>query len=335
MAKVWMIRAGGNARFIEEFLNGEVSIGWDDVGDLTNLKTQEEILKSYQKAYPDETKAKVSASVATIYKFRSVIKSGDKVVTYNPGQREYSIGTIISDYFFRKTEHSHLRKVEWEAKVSRDKLSVTARNSLGSVLTLFAVNDDVWSEIKKLISVREKPSEIEQITTPTEKDDLKEGFVLTRDELREKSHELIKDKIVSLSDSEMEELAAALLRAMGFRARVSPKGYDRGVDVFASPDGLGLEEPRIKVEVKHRRQTPMGSQDLRSFIGVLRHGDRGLYISTGGFTKDAKYEADRANHPVTLIDLDELTNLIVIHYENFNVEGRMLLPLTKIYFPNE
>lgn len=228
-----------------------------------------------------------------------------------------------------------MRKVEWEGKIRRDGLSVGSRNSLGSVLTLFTINEDVWAEIKRLLQSQELPFEGEEIKTPEEKSELKQGFVLTRDELREKAHELIKDKIVSLADDEMEELAASLLRAMGFRARVSPKGYDRGVDVFASPDGLGLEEPRIKVEVKHRRQTQIGSQDLRSFIGVLRQGDKGLYISTGGFTKDAKYEADRSNHPITLLDLDELANLIVTHYENFNVEGRTLLPLTKIYLPNE
>lgn len=338
MTKVWMIRAGENARFIEEFLKGVVSIGWNEVGDLTNLKTQEEILKVYQKAFPDETKAQISAAVATLHKFRAVIKQGDKIVTYNPEQREYSVGTFTSDYYFKKTkesEHFHLRKVEWEGKVNRDKLSVSARNSLGSVLALFAVNDDVWTEIKRLLHSQELPFETEEIITSEEKIELKQGFVLTRDELREKAHELIKDKIVSLSADDLEELAAALLRAMGFRARVSPKGYDRGVDVFASPDGLGLEEPRIKVEVKHRRQTQIGSQDLRSFIGVLRQGDKGLYVSTGGFTKDAKYEADRSNHPITLLDLDELANLIVTHYENFNVEGRTLLPLTKIYLPNE
>lgn len=333
-----MLRAGENARFIEEFLKGIVSIGWQEIGDLTNLKAQEEILRACQRAFPNYTKAQISTSVAMLYKFRTVIKQGDKIVTYNPEQREYSVGTFVSDYFFKpaaEPAHTHLRKVEWEGKVRRDRLSINARNSLGSVLTLFIVNDEVWAEIKSLLQSRELPFETEETKTTEEKTELKEGFVLTRNELREKAHELIKDKIVSLADDELEELAAALLRAMGFRARVSPKGYDRGVDVFASPDGLGLEEPRIKVEVKHRRQTQIGSQDLRSFIGVLRQGDKGLYISTGGFTKDAKYEADRSTYPVTLLDLDELANLIVTHYENFNVEGRTLLPLTKIYLPNE
>jgi restriction system protein len=79
----------------------------------------------------------------------------------------------------------------------------------------------------------------------------------------------------------------------------------------------------------------MGAQDLRSFLGGLRAGDKGLYVSSGGFTKDSKYEADRANVPVTLIDLDGLANLVVEHYPHFDSEGQTLLPLVRIYWPNE
>ena len=133
----------------------------------------------------------------------------------------------------------------------------------------------------------------------------------------------------------MEELVASILRGMGYRTRISPQGPDRGVDVTASPDGLGLEEPRIKAEVKHRKNTSMGSQEIRSFLGGLREGDKALYVSTGGFTKEAKYEADRSNIPLTLLDLDDLASLVVSHYENFDLEGRALIPLVRVYWPAE
>ena len=79
----------------------------------------------------------------------------------------------------------------------------------------------------------------------------------------------------------MERLVAGLLKAMGYCARVTPKGPDGGLDVIASPDALGLESPRIVAEVKHRKGA-MGAPAVRSFIGGLRAGDRGLYVSTGG-----------------------------------------------------
>ena len=79
----------------------------------------------------------------------------------------------------------------------------------------------------------------------------------------------------------------------------------------------------------------MGSQAIRSFLGGLRDGDKALYISTGGFTKDAQYEADRSKNPLTLLGPDELANLIVTYYESFDIEGRRLIPLVKVYFPTE
>ena len=77
----------------------------------------------------------------------------------------------------------------------------------------------------------------------------------------------------------------------------------------------------------------MGSQQIRSFLGGLRQGDRALYVSTGGFSKDAGYEADRSNIPITLLNLDELALLIVAHYENFDMDGKVLIPLTRLYWP--
>jgi restriction system protein len=112
------------------------------------------------------------------------------------------------------------------------------------------------------------------LAEPIEEEEKEE--IRQKEDAVEKSHELIKDKVARLPEDDMEELVAALLRAMGYRARVTPNGPDRGVDVLASPDGLGLEQPRIKAEVKHRPKSAMGAQEIRSFLGGVREGDRGL-----------------------------------------------------------
>ena len=105
-----------------------------------------------------------------------------------------------------------------------------------------------------------------------------------------------------------------------------------GKDIVASPDGLGYSNPRIKVEVKHRKGK-MGAPDIRNLTGGLRSEDRGLYVSTGGFAKDAHYEADRAEFPMTWVDLDRLVELIVQNYDSFDLEARTLINLKKIYWP--
>lgn len=66
---------------------------------------------------------------------------------------------------------------------------------------------------------------------------------------------------------------------------------------------------------------------------MLRAGDNEFVVSTEGFSKEARYEAERATFPVTLIDTDDLADLIVAHYDNFDLEGRALLPLIRVYWP--
>jgi restriction system protein len=266
-----------------------------------------------------------------IYKFCSVVQKDDGVLSYDRNSREYLIGEIKSDYYYKPgviEDYPNLRDVEWKSRVSRDNLQPGTRNSLGSTLTLFAISPEAWDDIQSAIRGETKPREAEKKIVETDFDQLRQNRI-------DEAHESIKDKLLELDAYEMQEIVAAILRAMGFKTRVSARGSDRGLDITASPDGLGLQEPRIKAEVKHRSRTQMGSQELRSFLGGLRPGDRALYISTGGFSKEAKYEAERSNIPLTLIELDDLAALVEQHYENFDANGRALIPLTKIYWPSE
>ena len=77
----------------------------------------------------------------------------------------------------------------------------------------------------------------------------------------------------------------------------------------------------------------MGAQEIRAFTGGRQIGDRCIYVSTGGFTKEAKYEAERSKVALFLVDLDTLVELIITHYDKFRAEGKVLLPLRKVYLP--
>ena len=320
-----MIRAsGGNS--MELFESGVVAIGFGTAVDLSNLN-RDGISKAYSDAHPEASIYKAGGAIGMLHRFASKMKQGDRVVSYDPSTRVYYVGKIVSDYYFQEDEsgRSHRRKVDWEdRRISRDDLKPATRNSLGSTLTVFLLNEDTVRDIERVLS-----GTIAEPTAEDEQEDIEED----KQNLRENARERVKDRIVALDDREMEDLLAALFRAMGFKATVSPVGPDRGVDVIASPDGLGLQDPRIKAEVKHQKNSRMGPQDIRNFIGALRASDRGVYLSTGGFTKEARYEAERANVPVTLLDLDGLARLIEGHYDNFDTDGRMLLPLTRVLWP--
>ena len=77
----------------------------------------------------------------------------------------------------------------------------------------------------------------------------------------------------------------------------------------------------------------MGAPEIRAFLGGRRDGDRCLYVSTGGFSRDARYEAERAALPFTLLTLKDLRELLVEHYEGLDSDARALVPLRRIYLP--
>lgn len=77
----------------------------------------------------------------------------------------------------------------------------------------------------------------------------------------------------------------------------------------------------------------MGSQEIRSFLGGRPKDDKGLYVSTGGLTKDARYEAERASIPLSLVDIDELIAAVIENYEELDNETNQILPLRRLYWP--
>lgn len=326
-----MVRAGEGAFLIDRFRNeNKVVIGWE-IGDLSNVNSPEDIKKLIREKYPDYKEGQINISAAQISKFRFEFEKGDNVVSYDPQSRLYLVGEIISDYIFdnefyteNPLEYCDVREIKWLGEVNRDELSTSTKNTLGAISTIFEINPHASNEILDILEGKKEPSESAE-SEYEELDILKEDII-------SKSQEFIKDRILELNWEEMQELVAGLIRGMGYKTMVSAKGPDRGRDIIASPDGLGLEEPRIVVEVKHRKGK-MGSSEIRGFTGGLRQGDKGLYVSTGGFSKEAKYEAERSNTPLTLIDADLLVNLILQYYDNFDSEARSLIPLTKIYWP--
>lgn len=132
---------------------------------------------------------------------------------------------------------------------------------------------------------------------------------------------------------EMQDLVAALLRGMNYYTPfVAPKGKDGGVDVIAYQDPLGVVSPRLKVQIKHRESTAT-VQEVRELMGLLqKQGDVGMFVSTGGFTSDAKTTARTSHVHVELIDFDRFIALWQEFYPKMTDEDKDRLRLRPVYF---
>ena len=323
----WMVRAG-NENELADIVQEEnvVAIGWDNMEDLSSLGTREQFKQRYRDTNPEDSPSRVAVNAGQVYRFAQEIQQGDYVLTYLKASREVLIGLATGPYEYYANayldHYPHVRRVEWTRKVSRDDFGPQARNSMGSALTVFQL-DDYLDQIHRLaIGETPKISKAEEESPP---------FF---EEVKAQADELIADLISRLDPYDFQDLVAAVLRAMGFRAVSSPPGRDRGVDIIAHPDSFGFERPRIKIQVKHRQGT-VGGPEMRSFLGVLRSGDNGLYVSTGGFTRDAILEAQGSREPVKLLDRDDFIRLLLEHYEVLDPEYKAQVPLRKMWVPTE
>lgn len=323
-----MVRAGRGGELYDDFKKrGVVTIGWEDNGDFGEYDSLDKLKKYIETNFPEYKQGTINMTAGQLWRFYHELQDDDYVITYNPQSRIYSVGKLFGGYQYDPDldigSHYSYREVDWQKDILRDKLSTSTKNTLGAIMALFKLNEDAEQEILDIVQGKEPPDTIQD---SEDEDTVKEDMIA-------KAQEFIKDKVNQLDWEEMQDLMAGVLRGMGYKTIVSGTGgADLGKDIIASPDGLGLEDPKILVEVKHKSDT-IGAPDIRSFMGGLRQGNRGLYVSTGGFTKEAKYEAERSPIPVTLIDLDLLVNLLTQYYDNLDSDTKTLIPLTKIYWP--
>lgn len=330
MRDVWVVRAGRGGVHADEFeREGVIALGWSDVGDLSDEHSRDDFKDRIRRQYPNWKDGRQINGASQLYRFVRELAEGDLVITPVSDTRMIKIGELTGPYDYRPDVvegFPHVRPVNWLDEFSRDDLSVPARNSAGSTLTLFSM-DEHSEEIERLLT-GEPPAQAESEAE-------EEAFEVTfYEDVSGKADELISDKIAHMDPFDFEELVAALLRAMGYHAQVTEPGPDRGVDVIAHPDALGLENPRIKVQVKQRNQRASGP-DMRNFIATLRDDERGIFVSTGGFTSDALEEArrPRSGVSVTTVDRDRFVELLTDFYEDLSSDARALLPLRKIYVP--
>ncbi len=331
---MWMVRAGKGGEKVDEFLqDGVVAFNEPNVGELPPGITKETLLALYAEHHAGQKAGSRASWASQLLRLVTEVKVGDDVVTFDRDRRLYFVGKVSGDYRFVGTpgKTSQTRPVTWVSEAPRESLSVTARNSLGSILTVFRVSSEAAAELQACsrplgsAPVAPRPAPAPDVSE-------EDGYAQSSGDAEERANELIEDLIDELDWEDVQDLVAGVLRAMGYRTTVAPRGPDRGIDIFASRDGLGLEEPRIFVEVKHRTAM-MGSKEVRSFLGGRRKGDRCLYVSTGGFTKDANYEADRSEIPLQLVTLSRLRELVVDYYEKLDPESRALVPLRRVYMP--
>lgn len=150
-----------------------------------------------------------------------------------------------------------------------------------------------------------------------DKKSVKENKIIEEDDIEEsitEEEELSDDLLTilqSLSPNGFERICQRILRESGFKkVVVTGKSGDGGID------GEGILEinPLISFKVlfqAKRYQGTVGASTIRDFRGAMQgRADKGIIITTGRFSQEAKKEAIRDGAPpVELVDGEALVNL--------------------------
>lgn len=329
-----MVRCEGGSLFETFKTESIVALGWHELAGVSLTADKPQWLAAFALARPELKEGARISGVSQVLRFVREMRVGDAVLTYDPSTRSYLLGEVVSEVTAptsnEPTGKTFTRRVRWKGEFGRDALSVSAKKPLGSTLSFFLVPQDVAGEI---VRTAMNPHGAEVAAGNGDKEASTELDVRAlREDIEAQALEFIKDKLSKLDGYELQALVAGVLRGMGYKTRESKPGPDRGLDILASPDGLGFESPRIAVEVKHR-SGQVQSRDVRSFVGGRHTEDRGLYVSTGGFSKDSRYEADRSKVPMMLWDFDDLVRYLTEHYEHLDLATQQLIPLRRLYWP--
>jgi restriction system protein len=150
----------------------------------------------------------------------------------------------------------------------------------------------------------------------------------------EYSWDQIRQYIDILDVQDLRTVVKVLLKALGcytvWSADYNEK--DEPVDLVCYQDPLGLNAPRIIVHIANVSQVST-LENIKNFMGFLKQGDSGIFISFGGFENSLKeFPLVQTQNPIRLIDLEKFVDLWVENRQKIDPEDRTKFPLKPIYF---
>ncbi len=318
--------------------NGFVAIGWDDIGDLSDLGLDKDELKERIAAARPWAKAgAIPVWAGVLLRFRYEMQPGDLVIYPYKPDSTLNFGRIMSDYYYEASaeQHRNRRKVEWlKTGIPRAEFSKGARYEVGSAVTLFRVK----THDKEFVDFVEgtKPVTAESPASAPAVSVDQAAAQAEEEPNAERIEEYTRDFVIEtllreLDGPRFEHFVAHLMEAMGYRAQVTPASGDGGVDVIAHRDPLGLEPPIIKIQCK-RVVGGIGAPEVQKLTGSLAPGgsELGLFVTLGTFFRDAVH-IGRTRQDLRLVNGNEFVDLVLEHYERLGSEWKRILPLRRLY----
>lgn len=333
---VWLVRAGSRGEREDLALEKNIAvIGWDELGDLSDIETREALLARLEAAYPDAKRKTLQNWSSQIWPFIKEMQPGDLVALPLKQRPVVAFGKVTGGYQYLSDlppGARHTRPVKWIKEIPRSVIDQDLLYSLGAFMTVCRIQrNNAEERIRALLEGKASPIPPVAPVVSLEAEDASDERVEAN--LEEIALDQIQRFITQrFKGHRLTDLVAAVLTAQGFKVRVAPEGPDGGVDILAGSGQLGFDEPRIAVQVKSG-DAPVDVKAVRELQGAIKsfQASQGLFVSWGGFKSSVNKEVARLFFEIRLWGPDELMREVLQHYDSLPDELQAELPLKRIW----
>ena len=336
--KVYLVRAGKDGED-EDFVleNNLAVIGYHHVPSLEGATDYDEVAKIVSESYPDAKPRTVGNFAGQIWCFALNIQSGDLVILPRKRTSQIAIGRVTGPYQYQivNNEPRHTRPVKWKiSDLPRTIFQQDLLYSFGAFMTVCNISrNEAVRRVQAVLRDGKDPGLDSPSRPPSKVDPLTQDESDIVSDLSQLAHDQIMREIQKrFHGHALTRLVDAVLRADGWITSVSPPGPDGGVDILAGRGPLGLEHPRLCVQVKSQG-SPTDVTVYRTLQGTMQSfkAEQGLLVCWGGFNKAVLRESKQSHFLVRLWGSGDLVKAIYRSYEHLPAEIQAELPLKRAW----
>jgi restriction system protein len=339
MKRLWLIRLGKNGEYEAAALSDNVltvDVGIkEDIGRFKDLKS---LVAKITELFPQEKPNRLRNLAAQANQFLNVAQVGDLVVTPFKTSSTIAIGEIAGTGMAQPNGEAR-RPVRWlKTDIPRDAFRQDLLYSFGAFMTVCEISrNEALQRVQGVLATGRDHGTGTTVVASGKK------TVRAEPETEEASDQAVnlvqfaRDQIerriaIAFTGHDFTRLVAAILATQGYRPRVSPPGPDAGVDIVAGSGPLGLDSPRIVVQVKSGTVV-VDQPVLQALIGSIQdtYADHGLIVSWGGFKGAVRRRTNELFFRVRLWGREELLDNLLANYEQLPEDIRADLPLKRTW----
>jgi restriction system protein len=313
--------------------------------DLTGVTDKEQLRSIVADVYGG-SKNVVANLTGQLWTLRTRIQDGDYIVLPIRATSQIAFGQVVGGgykYLSKEDDPTkrHVIQVKWiKTDVSKSVLKQDMRYQLGSALTIFEVgNNDAAYRLEQIMAGKQDPGArsamspgVAKSPDAAQEDSGNESTPINLADVAQ--DEIAKRLQEDFKGHELSELVEALLTAEGFKCRNSPPGADGGVDVLAGMGPLGMDSPKLVVQVKSQTGA-VSDTVLQQLNGAIHRfqADQALLVTFGGVTSPARTCLETQYFNIRVWTIDDIIQSIYKHYPLLDSEMKARLPLKQIWVP--